>query len=334
MLERFSVSPRRTPAVTFALVAGAAGLVAGVWYAVPQQVGDPDFVATVANPAWSTTHPVVLIDEAHYNVHRMSGRYRPFAELARQDGFTVAANREPFTAASLAPASALVVANALGVRGALQQLANIFRLEGKLDVVKSAFTLEETEAVVAWVHGGGSLLLVADHAPCGAAARALSRRFGVEMTDWYAEDETFHEPETDTPSFLVFSRENGLLLDHPVTRGRGELERIGKVVTFTGQSLKAPVGATPFLRLSAGAVEYPRRRSAANEARSAAGLAQGVALEFGRGRVVVLGEAALATSQLVKIPGWRTFHFGMGWVGYDNRQLVLNILHWLTHVIN
>jgi hypothetical protein len=48
--------------------------------------------------------------------------------------------------------------------------------------------------------------------------------------------------------FLVFSKENGQLLDHPITRGRNEVEQLKKITTFTGQSLKPPRGSVSFLK--------------------------------------------------------------------------------------
>jgi hypothetical protein len=59
---------------------------------------------------------------------------------------------------------------------------------------------------------------------------------------------------------------------------------------------------------------------------SAAGRAQGVALELGKGRVVVISEAAALTAQVAS----RGFRFGMNVPGIDNRQLALNIMHWLS----
>ena len=43
----------------------------------------------------------------------------------------------------------------------------------------SAFTDSEIDALEHWVHAGGSLLLIADHWPYGAAVVALAQRFGV-----------------------------------------------------------------------------------------------------------------------------------------------------------
>ena len=56
-----------------------------------------------------------------------------------------------------------------------------------------------------------------------------------------------------------------------------------------------------------------------------AGTAQGLALSVGKGRAVVLGEAAMLTAQVNEREP-----FGMNTPGNDNRQLALNIMHWLS----
>lgn len=211
-------------------------------------------------------------------------------------------------------------------------VANVLRLESRVHITGRAFSDAECDAVRDWVRDGGSLLLMADHAPAGEAAQPLAARFGVQMTDWYAEDGQHHDSESDNWGFLIFSRENGLLLDHPITQGRTQEERINRVMTFTGQSLNAPEGSVRFLKLSPQAIEYPRRRSADHEFRPAAGDAQGVALEYGQGRVVMLGEAAMLTAPVAYVGG-QTFHF-MSRADYDHRQLALNIMHWLSRLLN
>ncbi|MGA2260847.1 MAG: DUF4350 domain-containing protein, partial [Acidobacteriota bacterium] len=259
---------------------------------------------------------------------------KPFADLMQNDGYLIIPNKKTFAADVLTGYDILVIANALGLRGTIQQLLNIAHLEGKIDLTRSAFSQSECDAVQEWVKRGGSLLLISDHAPAGAAAGQLSSRFGVGMTNWYAEDqEPNHDPVTKSWAFLMFSRQNGLLLDHPITRGRREPEQINRVITFTGQSLKPPPGSISFLKLSPTAREYPTRRSPDNAFRPAGNLAQGVALEYFKGRVVVLGEAAVLTSQIARTPV-RTFHFGMGWPDCDDRQLALNIMHWLSRLLN
>ena len=54
-----------------------------------------------------------------------------------------------------------------------------------------------------------------------------------------------------------------------------------------------------------------------------------MAFALGSGRVVVMGEAAQLSAQVFG-EGER---FGMNMPGIDNRQLVLNIMHWLSGLL-
>jgi hypothetical protein len=137
-------------------------------------------------------------------------------------------------------------------------------------------------------------------------------------------DPNHSDPSYGGPSILVFSRADKLLADHPVTLGRNEQEKVNKVVAFTGQSLKGPKESTPFMLLSDTAEDMSRPDG---KLTSAAGRSQGLAMEFGKGRVVVLGEAAMLSAQLA---GPRKRPMGMNAPGIDNRQLALNIMHWLS----
>jgi hypothetical protein len=295
-----------------------------VWMTTSAQSGDPDFNARVETPTFKTNGPKVLIDEGHYNVHTATGRFKPFADLVRNDGYVIESHKGTIAAGSLRGTRILVIANALGSRGLVQQIGNVLGLEGRINLVQTAFTDEEILVITRWVSSGGSLLLIADHAPAGQAVAGLSSKFGVEMSLGYIEDMANADPKLQNPGFLVFSRENGLLMDHPVTT------HINKVVTFTGQGLKIPPGGVGFLKLADTAKNYPTRRSA--DFRSADGMAQGVALMYGQGRVVVLGEAAMLTSQIAG-SGDQELKFGMGREDIDNRQLCLNIVHWLSRVL-
>ncbi|HEX5445382.1 MAG TPA: hypothetical protein VFW87_16270 [Pirellulales bacterium] len=116
-----------------------------------------------------------------------------------------------------------------------------------------------------------------------------------------------------------------MALDHAITRGRGESERVNRVLTFTGQSLLGPPGSVALLRFADTAVDRGRDVS-----RSAAGRAQGIALQHARGRVVVMGEAAELSAQ---VSGYPPTAFGMSAPGCDNRQMALNIMHWLSGLI-
>ena len=290
-------------------------LLAAGMTALAQQIADPHFNTRVETPAYTKNYPRVLFDEAHNNFHTVSGRYKPFAELIFSDGYQVVVNRKPFTKESLKTFKVLVIANALGAEDMDDDGAD-----------QPAFTEGESDAVRDWVRGGGSLLLIADHAPFGAAAEILAKRFDVTMSKGFVFDPDHSQP--DAPSSLIFSRENKLLLDHPITQGRNATERIDRVQTFTGQALKGAEGATPFLKLAETAKDAPSRT--AEQSVSVAGQAQGLAIKFGKGRVVMLGDAAMLSAQ---VSGPQNRPMGMNVPGGDNKQLLLNIMHWLTGLL-
>ena len=58
-----------------------------------------------------------------------------------------------------------------------------------------------------------------------------------------------------------------------------------------------------------------------------------LALRYGLGRVVILGEAAMLTAQVVSVPGKPARKAGMNAPGNDNRQFALNVMHWLSGVL-
>ena len=130
------------------------------------------------------------------------------------------------------------------------------------------------------------------------------------------------------PSHLIFSRENKLLATHPITEGRNENERINILRSFTGQSLKGPEGSVGILNLSDRATDTPNFESKTPV--SAAGRSQAVALKFGKGRVVVQGEAAMLSAQ---VSGSENRKMGMNVPGNDNRQYALNLMHWLSGIL-
>jgi hypothetical protein len=65
---------------------------------------------------------------------------------------------------------------------------------------------------------------------------------------------------------------------------------------------------------------------------SAAGRALGVALKYGKGRVVITGEAGMLSAQILR-EGQASYPFGMNVPGFDNRQLALNLFHWLSGLL-
>lgn len=285
--------------------------------ALAQQVADPNFSTKVDRPAYKQKGPKVLFDEAHNNFHTASGRYKPFADLITSDGYEITPNKEKFSAATLKGFKILVISNALG--------AAQMNMPG---AANPAFTAEECDAVRDWVNQGGALLLVADHAPMGGANQILGERFGIDMSKQYTADEENFEKETQNPGFIVYTRETGRLADHAITRGRRPEERVNKIIAFTGQSLKGPADSIAFMKLADTARDLMPGPD--SKPVSAAGRSQGIAMKFGKGRAVFLGEAAMLSAQLA---GPNQLKFGMNRPGIDNRQLALNIMHWLSRLL-
>jgi hypothetical protein len=155
---------------------------------------------------------------------------------------------------------------------------------------------------------------------------------------------------------IVYSRDNSRLGDHPITRGRGPDEAVNLVRSFSGQSLTLPDGAEPLLRLGPTAREVadndaldavaqavrtgdgPWHELVAPWSRDVGGRVQGLALACGRGRIVVLGEAAMLSAQVITLPNpdgtERVFRAGMNAPGNDNRQFALNVMRWLSRALD
>jgi hypothetical protein len=314
-------------------------LLPGAQASAQQQIVDPDFKAVVEKPAYTRVGPTVAIDEAHSNFHTAGGQYKPFADLLTNDGYRVIASTRKFETGMLAGIDVLVIANA-------RDLAAL--RAGNLS--SPAFSEPECDVVRDWVRNGGSLLLIADHAPFGNAADNLAKRFGVNMGKGWAFD---RGSTSGITTQLVFSRENGLLGAHPILTGRNASEEVRSIRSFTGQSLGVPSGATILLKLSATAREAATpddldaedaavrstdtsKGAIGSHSSPVVGRAQGLAMTFGKGRVVVLGEAALFSAQIIRFADGnqqRERKVGMNVPGNDDRQFALNVLHWLSGLL-
>ncbi len=63
-------------------------VVIAVTSARAQQVPDTAFKPPIAKPAYAAGKgPRVVIDGGHHNFHTVDGRYAPFANLLRRDGY-------------------------------------------------------------------------------------------------------------------------------------------------------------------------------------------------------------------------------------------------------
>lgn len=282
-----------------------------------QQVADLNYKPQVDRPAYAKGEgPMVLIDEAHNNFHTADGRYKPFADLLRRDGYRVIGSRAKFTRDSLKNARILVIANALSEKNLSRQILPTF----------SAFTLQEIAAVRSWVEEGGSLLLIADHMSWSGAAAKLGSAFGFLFANGFAFT-------VDGLGTMEFRTEDGSLQDHAIVRGRDSRESIDFVMTFTGQAFRVRRGvdARPVMIFDDRALllmpTEAWRFSKQTPRMSASGMFQGATLQHGSGRVAVFGEAAMFTAQISK----KKQPMGMNHPAAKyNAQFLLNIMHWLS----
>ena len=280
-----------------------------------QQVADMDYNPEILRPEYATGEgPVIFIDEGHHNFHTKEGRYKSFSNLLERDGYRVSAFTGGFTKEKLDRGNILVISNAL----------NEVNVEDWSLPNPSAFSGEEIEILKAWVIKGGSLFLIADHMPMAGAAEDLARAFGFEFTNGFVFDTISKGP-------AFFNYEDKTLIPGPVTKGRDKTESVNQIATFTGQAFKIPETATPILvfdnrfvnLLPEKAWEFDRN----TKKESAEGMYQGAYMKFGKGKVVVFGEAAMFSAQLA---GPEKRKMGMNNpIAPENYQLLLNIVHWL-----
>lgn len=306
-------------------VAAAAVAAALVWAARHEPGADRHYGTRIEHPHAAALRPRVRFDHGHRNSHSIRGRYGPFAALIAADGCRVEQSSTPLDSNALHGVDVLVIVNARGPAD---------------DPTQSAFLDSECDAVQQYVAQGGALLLVADHHPCGEAASKLAARFGVQMSGGWTDDSTCARVGAGDPGQIVFTRAGGSLGRHPIVDGVTG-SPVDTVETFTGQSLLGPPESAALLVLSPASVDRIPASSTVEQRGSkrittfetkdvpAAGRTQGLAMRFGRGRVVVLGEAAMLTAQR----DGRGTRFGMNAPGNDNRNFTLNVVRWLAGIV-
>ena len=286
-----------------------------------QPVPDTEFKPPIDKPAYAKGRgPVVMIDEAHFNWHTATGRYLPFAELLRRDGYVVRSSKSRFSKDALSKGNILVIANALHKRN-----NNYW-----VPPYPSAFTDDEIQAVDDWVNEGGALLLIADHLPWPAAANKLAAAFGVQFSEGHALDEKTQEDP------MIFRRSDGWLAEHPITKGRSANERVDSVATFTGSAFRVDKSGEPLLIFGPGVVSFTPTNFWMYKADTpripVAGWLQGAVLRVGKGRVAVFGEAAMFSAQ---VDGPNREPFGMNTpAAKQNPQFLLNVFHWLSGLLD
>jgi hypothetical protein len=292
------------------------------------QVPDKSYAPVIHDPAYRAGEgPVVCVDEAHHNFHTLENRFWAFGELLRRDGYVVKSGMKKFSAAVLEECKILVIANAMLESGDWGEYPY---------PTPSAFTDEEINAIQTWVENGGALLLIADHMPLAGTAAKLASAFGVEFNNGYAipdyEGEENLEAAFAKPT--IFSLDTNTLIHSPITEGRSESESVTSVRSFTGQAFQAPVSAQAVLILPEDFISLMPVKSDGlgpdTKRIPVGGWLQGAVMPFGSGRAAFFGEAAMFSAQR---SGGRAMGMNAP-MAEQNFQLALNLMHWLSGILN
>ncbi|MEQ9468728.1 MAG: hypothetical protein RLN88_15065 [Ekhidna sp.] len=281
---------------------------------------DTTFRVDVMRPMFVESQPKVLIDEAHNNLHRKETGLFALTRMMESDGAMVESNHKKFTAEILDGYDILIIANALHV-------SNVGNWQNPCP---SAFSKKEIDVIVDFVNGGGALLLVADHMPYGGAAQDLAKKFGVDWNNGFAIRQGQHWP----PS--VFDRKDNMVLDSPVTTDSDYSKEISYIASFAGSVFKVPENAQPFMVYDDSHIilmpDIAWQFSEETKNENSNGWVQGACMEYGKGRIVFLGEAAMITAQL----GDSDHKVGMNNKedAPENTQLALNIFRYLAALNN
>ena len=182
-----------------------------------------------------------------------------------------------------------------------------------------------------WIDQGGNLLLVADHMPFPGAIKQLSSRLGVEWYNGFVIDSI-------NWGMSNFSKSEGTLKNHSILNGRIPDEKVNQVATYYGSGFKIMDSTITglFSFNNPDIVSYQTNESwkmyTDTPIVPSDQLFQAAVMNRGKGRVAFIGEASLFSAQLV---GKNRNPVGINFQNDDqNLQFVLNLMHWLSGVID
>lgn len=287
-----------------------------------QQVIDSSFTYNVINPAYHLNKgPIIYIDEYHNNDMSLNNRMFPLINVLKKDGYQIKSLNKPISKSSLNNSKMLIIIGAL-------HKTNIDNW--KLPTL-SAFSENEILELLKWINEGGSLLLVADHMPFPGAISKLSSRLGVEWYNGFVIDSVNWGMST-------FSEREGTLAKHPLLNGRNKNEKVNWIATYYGSGFKLKDSTISGLLSfnNPNIVSYQTKEAwrmyADTPIVPSKELFQAAVMRRGKGKVAFIGEASLFSAQLV---GKDRNPVGINFQNNNqNLQFVLNLLHWLSGVID
>lgn len=304
---------------------------------------DEAYSPNLAHRAFVTDGPVVLLDEGHGNSHFD----KAFVKLMSEDGYTVKVLRGKFKYDDLSKARVLVIMNP-GLFMTMQWHQNPAPL----------FSEVEAAAVRDWVAAGGALLF-ASGIPKSESRELLLNHLGIDMSDDLVIDKELDRSANPTQPGKAFTREKKMFSTHSIMTGRSELERVDVVVVDSANPvMKFPENASVLFHFSDQALivhhDWLFKKQMAEATQElhdgkateskpismqslgtpAPGVPAAMAFTLGKGRVVVLGNSSILSSvrQQYVLQGEKVDQrIGLG--NGDNQKLTLNIMHWLTGLL-
>lgn len=295
--------------------------------------------AMLTTQAIAQTETRVLFDAAHHNWQGEES-WTPMVDLLRLDGHIVEINRAAFSTESLVGVDVVVIANPSAYTRDERTADGLREYWWGRKSAEPALTDGEVDILANWVSAGGGLFLMIGHAPNGSAASNLVDRFGIDIRNTITRDPALEDQEYGTTRlagrYIRYSRSNGALRNHPITSGRSEGERVEAITTYVGTSIKGPAHSEILLELSDDAIDYwhdPPLEGGALHELSAAGRAQGIALSYGDGRIVIIAETGLFTTGTIHSEDGRKVERGLGYREAQSGDFARNITRWLSQEI-
>ena len=284
------------------------------------QAPDFSYRPEITSPAYPKGEgPLILFDEAHNNIHSLRDRFLVTARLMEDDGYNVQPLNEKITSKEvLAGCRILIICNALHDRN----------VSDWTNPTWSAFSEKEIRNISQWVFEGGSLLLIVNHMPIPGAAYDLAWEFGFELRNGHARQ----IPRKDN----IFYRAGNTLTDNPITNGMDDSDAVDSIIVFDGSAFLIPADATSILTLGPTFYQWDPDRVwdfDSVEPYHAEGYSIGAFKTFGKGKVVVYGDAMMFTAQLGAGLSWIRIGMNSAKAPY-NYRLLLNTIRWLDNNVS
>ena len=271
---------------------------------------DKDFDTTISIPKYRFGEgPLIVIDGSHNNFFTVTGLIQPLTKTLISDGYRVITNDKKFTEELLSKIDIIVITTPMS-----RSYKNF------IQSYKGAFKKKELRILQTWVEEGGSLLMFSEHFPFDDAIKPLLETFEIETSIGQTID-----PEFSEGGLIIFENER-LESTHPIVSGKRE---VNKLASYGGSSLTGK-NYTNLLYLSENSKNIERQWVFSKGGPIGKGNSQGIAGNYGAGKIVAFGDANGFTALVFDEGNGIKTKAGMNDEKYDWRNFVLNTFDWLS----